>query len=73
MNALNKAKKIDIDCLIEMGRPGTPVLRAPVSPGKIGLPVYAGINSMAAVKESGIDISINPISTITNYKNMTRL
>jgi len=73
VNVLDKAKKIDIDCLIEMGKPGTPVLRAPVSPGKIGLPVYAGINSMAAVKESGIDISINPISTITNYKNMTRL
>ncbi len=73
VEVLNKAMEIDIDCLIKISEPGTPVLKAPVTPGKIGLPVYAGINSMAAVEESGIDITIQPISTITDYKKMTRL
>lgn len=70
---LDKAKEIDINGVIKFGEPGSPVLRAPISPGKIGLAIYAGINNLAAVEESGINISIHPISAITNYKNMSKL
>jgi repressor of nif and glnA expression len=73
IDILEKAKEIDIDGLIKLGEPGTPILKAPISPGKIGLPIYAGINGLVAVQESGIDISIHPISSIMNYKDMTKL
>ncbi|HUV83781.1 MAG TPA: NrpR regulatory domain-containing protein [archaeon] len=73
IDILEKAKEIDISGLIKLGEPGNPILRAPISPGKIGLPIYAGINSLVAVQESGIDISIHPISSIMNYKDMTKL
>lgn len=73
IDVLEKARVIEIDGLIEPGKPGRPVLRVPVSPGKIGLPIYAGINSMVAVEESGIDVSIDPISRVASYKDMTKL
>lgn len=69
---LEKARKIDINGLIQMGEPNSPVLGAPINPGKIGIPIYAGINSLVAVAESGIEIDIHPISTIMNYQDMIR-
>ncbi|MCL7415138.1 MAG: NrpR regulatory domain-containing protein [ANME-2 cluster archaeon] len=73
IEVLEQAREIDIDGVIEVGEPNTPVLRAPISAGKIGVSLYAGINSMVAVKESGIEVSIHPISSILNFKDMTRL
>lgn len=73
LDVLEKAKKININGLIQMGEPDSPVLGAPVSSGKIGVPLYAGINCLVAVEEKGIDIAIQPISSITRLKSMTRL
>lgn len=73
IDILEKAKEIDINGLIKLGEPGKSILRAPINPGKIGLSIYAGINSLAAVQESGIDISVHPISSIMNYKDMKKL
>ena len=73
IEVLEKAKGIDIDGVIEVGEPGTPVLRAPVNAGKIGVSLYAGINNMVAVEESGIEVSIHPISSIIDFKDMTRM
>ncbi len=73
VEVLERAREIDIGGIIEIGEPGASVLRAPISAGKIGVSLYAGINSLVAVQESGIDISIHPISTITRFKDMTRL
>ncbi|MCD4798156.1 MAG: DUF128 domain-containing protein, partial [Methanosarcinales archaeon] len=73
IEVLDKAKGIDIDGLIGISKPGNPIFKAPVSPGKIGLPIYAGLNCIVAMEESGIDVSVFPISRMANYKNMTRL
>jgi repressor of nif and glnA expression len=73
IEVLDKASKIDIDGLINVGEPGASVLGAPISSGKIGISIYAGINSLEVVEESGINIFIHPISTIRNYKDMIKL
>lgn len=73
IEVLEKAREIDIYGIIEVGQPDTSVLGGPISPGKIGVSLYAGVNSLVAVDESGIDISIHPISTITRFRDMTRL
>ncbi|MDW7775680.1 MAG: NrpR regulatory domain-containing protein [Methanosarcinales archaeon] len=73
IEVLEKARGIDISGVIEIGQPGASVLGGPINTGKIGISLYAGVNSLVAVDESGIDISIHPISTITNFKDMIRL
>ncbi len=56
-----------------IGRPGNPLFDAPVDKGKIGIAVYAGVNSMAAVEETGIKVNTHPISTIIDFKELKRL
>ncbi|MBW6517612.1 MAG: DUF128 domain-containing protein [ANME-2 cluster archaeon] len=73
IEVLEKARGIDISGVIEIGQPGASVLGGPINTGKIGISLYAGVNSLVAVDENGIDISIHPISTITNFKDMTRI
>ncbi len=56
-----------------IGEPGSPVFDAPVDNGKVGIAVYAGVNAMAAVEESGIQVDTFPISTIIDFKELKKL
>jgi repressor of nif and glnA expression len=42
----------------------------PVSRGHIGVAIIGGINSMAAVKESGIEIQTSAISGLADVRDM---
>ncbi len=57
----------------EIGKPGMPVLNGPVESGNVGIAVYAGVNAMAAVEESGIKVTTYPISTIIDFKELKKL
>lgn len=59
--------------IVEIGEPGKSVLNAPVVTGKVGVVVYAGTNAMAAVEESGINVTTYPISTIMDFKELKKL
>lgn len=59
--------------IIDIGHPSQPVLGAPIEIGKIGIPVYAGVNAVAAAEERGISIRTDPISTTMEYKHMRKL
>lgn len=56
-----------------IGKPGSPVFDAPVDNGKVGIAVYAGVNAMAAVEESGIQVNTSPISTIIDFRELKKL
>ncbi len=56
-----------------IGEPGSPVFEAPVDNGKVGIAVYAGVNAVAAVEESGIQVNTFPISTIVDFKELKKL
>ena len=78
--AVSEAKKVmdsimemELGSVAEIGKPGKPVLNAPIDTGKVGIAVYAGVNSMAAVEESGINVVTHPISTIVDFKEMRKL
>lgn len=75
-----EAKKIleivtenQIGSVAAIGKPGIPVLNAPVDTGKVGIAVYAGVNTMAAVEEEGINVDTHPISTIIDFKEMEKI
>ncbi|MFZ2410176.1 MAG: DUF128 domain-containing protein [Candidatus Methanoperedens sp.] len=80
MAAVSEAEKIlgtvmdtRIGGIVEIGEPGKSVLNAPVDAGKVGVVVYAGTNAMAAVEESGIDVTTYPISTIMDFRELKKL
>jgi len=70
---LKSAMSMGIADITEIGEPGKSVLNAPVDSGKVGVVVYAGTNIMAAVEESGINVSTFPISTIMDFKDLKKL
>jgi repressor of nif and glnA expression len=79
-SSISEAKKVlesvmeaGILGIAEIGKPGKSVLDAPVDIGKVGVVVYAGVNAMAAVDESGIDADTYPISTIVDFKELKKL
>ncbi|MCZ7395593.1 MAG: DUF128 domain-containing protein [Candidatus Methanoperedens sp.] len=59
--------------IAEIGKPGKSVLNAPIDTGKVGVVVYAGTNAMAAVEESGINVTTYPISTIMDFKELKKV
>jgi hypothetical protein len=62
-----------IASIAEIGKPGKSVLNAPVDAGKVGVVVYAGVNAVAAVEETGIKVETHPISTIIDFKDLKKL
>jgi repressor of nif and glnA expression len=70
---LESARSIGISNVVQIGKPGKSVLDAPVETGKVGVAVYAGTNIMAAVEESGINVTTYPISTVMDFKEMKKL
>jgi repressor of nif and glnA expression len=55
---------------LEVGEPNSDLLEMPVSRGHIGVAIIGGINSMAAVRESGVEIQTNAISGLTDIRDM---
>ncbi len=70
---LKSAMSMKIVEITKIGEPGHSVLDAPVDSGKVGVVVYAGTNIMAAVEESGINVTTFPISTIMDFKELKTL
>ncbi len=70
---LDSVMELEIGSVAEIGMSGKPVLNAPIDAGKVGIVVYAGVNSMAAVEESGINVATHPISTIVDFREMRKL
>lgn len=56
--------------VLEVGEPNTDLLEMPVSRGHIGIAIIGGMNAMAAVKESGLDIRTKAISGLTDIEYM---
>jgi len=70
---LDSVMELELGSVVEIGEPGKAMLNAPIDSGKVGILVYAGVNSMAAVDESGINVVTHPISTIVDFKEMRKL
>ncbi|MGZ4903229.1 MAG: DUF128 domain-containing protein [Halobacteriota archaeon] len=56
--------------VLEVGEPNTDLLEMPVSRGHIGVAIIGGMNAMAAVKESGLDIRTNAISGLVDIDHL---
>ena len=70
---LELAKKSDINGAVTIGKNGESLFGAPVEAGKSGLPVFVGVNSIAAVEETGIEVTTYPVSTVLEYSTMSEI
>jgi repressor of nif and glnA expression len=68
-----QAKASGLGGLIEIGRPGESLLGCPVSPGRLGIAFFAGVNGAAAVEEMDIKIRTHPISALVDFGRMREL
>lgn len=59
--------------LMDVSEVSQPALNAPIETGKAGIAISAGINSMAAVLESGIDVTNYPISSLRKFSDMKKI
>lgn len=70
---IEMAQSIGFEGLIEIGGTCQPILNTPIKTGSAGIAVSAGINSMAAVMESGIEVINYPISSLRKFSDMKRI
>lgn len=70
---MEQSKAAGMCGLIRAGGPGEPNLGCPVSSGKIGIALYAGVNAAAAAEEMGLRIRTMPISAMVDYGRMREL
>src|SRR5665648_31137 len=79
-SAIPDAEKV-LDLMLDSGFAGLvnvsdvsqPALNAPIATGRAGIAISAGINSMAAVLESGIDVTNYPISALRKFSDMKKI
>ena len=69
-NLLSDLMEAEFKGILEVGEPNSDLLEMPVSRGHIGVAIIGGINSMAAVRESGVEIQTNAISGLTDIRDM---
>ncbi|HUI39929.1 MAG TPA: NrpR regulatory domain-containing protein [Methanothrix sp.] len=67
---LEKSKAAGFGGLLEVGKPGEPIMGCPVGPGKIGIAFSAGVNGAVAAEEQGIRIRTHPLSALLDYSRM---
>jgi hypothetical protein len=70
---LSQARSRGLCGLIEIGMPGEPILGCPISSGRQGIAIYAGVNGIAAAEEMGIKIKTLPISALVDFARMREL
>ncbi|MBU4459204.1 MAG: DUF128 domain-containing protein, partial [Verrucomicrobia bacterium] len=59
-------RRRDLDAILEIGRPSRPLLDIPVQEGRAGMIVLGGLNSFAALQESGIRVTIDPLAGLAD-------
>jgi repressor of nif and glnA expression len=69
-NLLSELMDIGFKGILEVGEPNSDLLEMPVNRGHVGVAIIGGINSMAAVKESGIEIQTSAISGLADVRDM---
>jgi hypothetical protein len=55
-------RRLDMDAILLLGRPGRPLLEIPVPDGRVGMIVLGGLNPLAALVESDIPVELRSLA-----------
>jgi repressor of nif and glnA expression len=64
---LAKAKMNGVLCV---GNVSEPICEVPIELNRVGMVLIGGLNPIAAVEESGIEVETHPMSTVVDYQNL---
>jgi HTH-type transcriptional regulator, global nitrogen regulator NrpRI len=64
---IKQSENIGLGGVIVLGSPDQPLLDIPVTVGRVGIIVYGGLNPIAAVAESGVDVVNAAMSTLCEF------
>jgi repressor of nif and glnA expression len=67
---INKLSKAGINSPLMLGEPSYPVCEIPVGLNKVGMVLIGGLNPVAAVVESGINITSKAMSSVIDYREL---
>lgn len=67
-----RLRDINLDGLLMMGEVSKSLCGVPVELNKVGIILIGGLNPVAAVVESGIEVENRAMSTVMDYQKMTR-
>jgi repressor of nif and glnA expression len=68
---IERLKVVGFGGVLEVGVPGKPLLDIPVSQGRVGLIVAAGLNPVAAVEEAGIPTENRAMASLHEFGNLS--
>ncbi|MCX7819615.1 MAG: NrpR regulatory domain-containing protein [Kiritimatiellae bacterium] len=58
----------DVHAILEVGRPGRPLLDVAISEGRAGILVLGGLNAFAALVEAGVPVQLQPLAGLENLR-----
>lgn len=64
------SEKVGLGSVLAIGSPNQPLLDIPVTPGRVGLVLYGGLNTVAAIAEAGIDVTNKAMSTLCDFEEL---
>jgi len=67
-----KLNKAGLGGLLAMGNTSEPVCETPVELNRIGIILMGGMNPVAAAEEAGIEAESHAMSTVVDYRNLTK-
>jgi len=70
---IRRLEKSGFGCVLALGRPGTSLLEIPVSPGRVGIVLAAGLNAVAAVEEAGISTTNTAMACLYPREHLIRV
>ncbi len=68
---IRQSEQLGMGGVLAVGSPDQPLLDIPVTVGRVGLIVCGGLNPIAAVVESGIDVTSAAMSALCDYELLT--
>ncbi len=70
MEIISSLDHLGLNGVLTIGSPGTPLLDIPVSQGRVGLIIAAGLNPVAAVEEQGISTENHAMETLCPFEEL---
>lgn len=67
---IEKLKRLGLGGVLMVGIPGQPILDVPISHGRVGLVVAAGLNPVAAVEEAGIPTENRAMAALCEFERL---